>query len=149
MLADPLVHTLIAAADQKDLFEAGQFPRDCLIERPALRGKKDDRLLRGVAFGLFDNVEAVRAVEDRSRLENHAFPTAERAIIHGAVPVVSETTKIVRMHGESAGDDSPTQNPVLEGSAEEAWKDCKYIEAHGLAEGQELPSGVGPTDAVV
>src|SRR5689334_8999186 len=97
MFSHPLIHALIAAADQKQFLIADQLARDGLRKTAALGGKKKNPLVRPT-----QRPDRFRGIEDRFWLQHHAFAAAERAVIHRSMEVMRPVPEIVNRKLECA-----------------------------------------------
>ena len=77
------------------------------------------------------DAEGSKALGNGFHLEHHAFSAAERPIVHGAVPVVSPGTEIMRQHLRHTGVKGATHYPVIERAAEEVGKYGQQVKTHG------------------
>ncbi len=129
-LVDALVDAFVASAEEDDAVEAGELVGDGLGEGLALGGEEDDGLAGEVAGGFGGEVEGVEGVEDGLGLEDHAFSTAEGAIVDGAVTVVGEGTEVVGGDVDLSGSDGAAEDSVLERGGEEVGKDGEDVNVH-------------------
>src|SRR3990172_6008237 len=74
MLADALIHALVAAADQGEAFVRGQRAGDGLRENTSLRRKQNDGRSAQWSKNGFDRLE------ERDRLPNHPAATSVRKV---------------------------------------------------------------------
>ena len=78
MLAHPLVHALVAAAQQHEVGDLGELTRDDLGEAPT-RGVEEDDASSGGPQGL-------DAAGERLGLHDHPAPAPEGRVVRHAVP---------------------------------------------------------------
>src|SRR5690349_16201711 len=132
MLRHAFIYSLVAAADQDHPIKARKAACDLLAEALALRGKKDDTLLRASGDSIFARrqLQRLQTFKERFRLQDHAFAAAERAVIHGAVPVVRELPQIVDFDFRQAHFRGPARNAMIKRSAKEVRKDRDDVGLH-------------------
>ena len=63
-------------------------------------GEQDDGLAGEITSGFWSHAERFDALKEGFRLEDHAFATAERAVVNGSVAIVGELAKVVGSDGE-------------------------------------------------
>ena len=130
MEGDPLVHALVASANQDDPRLEGDFPGQPVVEPPA-RGRQeiDKRLLR--TPDRFDRGE------DRLGLEDHAFFAAERAVIHLLVLVRREIAKVMHPQVQPSPLDGLADDAPRKDAREHLGEDRDYIKSHLSPKGRQ------------
>ena len=126
-----LVHAFVAAANQGQLRVLCQPLGHRLIEQPPLRGKQHHRRI--------PRPNLAHGAENRLRLENHSGAAAKRPVVHRAVAVVAEISKIAQPDRDPAASQRALEQAMLEDAREELREDGDYFERHGFK-----PSGPGP-----
>ncbi len=99
---DALVNSFISAANEDHSLTMREFGGDRLRERLTLRREEDNHFLRLVTLSLRRQRQRFKTVEDRLRLQNHAFPTTKGPIINGPVPIMGKSSQIVGSDVDSA-----------------------------------------------
>ena len=69
--------------------------------------------------------------KDRSGFQHHAFSSAERPVIDGAVAIVREGPQVMGNHLHGAHTDGAAENTVLKRTGEEPRKNGQNVEVHG------------------
>ncbi len=121
MLGHALIDTLIPAADQDDAFPGGELLRHRLVEHASLSRQQHDFRLRPRTAR--PDPELLQALEDRLRLQHHAFAAAEWTIVHRAMPVVRKGTQIVQRDLRQPELPRPPHDAVIERTAEKVGED--------------------------
>ncbi len=139
-LADALVHTFVAAADENRAIERGEVAGDGLREGFSLRGEQDNGLFGGIAGGFRGYGDGVEAFEDGLGFEDHAFAAAEGPVVDRAVAVMRECAEVVRVNAGALGAKGAFEDAVAEDAgagvtvagwgAEEIGKDGEDVEVH-------------------
>ena len=102
----------------------------CLVERAAL-GRQENDGFAGLVAGLFGgDGQGFDGVEDGFGLEEHAFASAEGAIVYGTVAVVGEGPEVKRVDVDGAVSAGAAQDAVVEWAGEEIREDGEDIDAH-------------------
>ncbi len=128
---DALVDALVAAAEQDDALGGGELVGDGLGIGASLGGEEDDGGFGAAALGAWGELQGVEGVEDGAGLEDHAFATAEGAVVDGAVAVVGEGSEVVQVDAGGTGGEGSGEDAVAQEAFEEAGKDGEDVEAHG------------------
>jgi hypothetical protein len=76
------------------------------------------------------NVQRLQTFKERFRLEHHALAAAERAVIHGAVPVVRELPQVVDFDFRQAHFAGSAGDAMIQRSAEKAGEYRENIGFH-------------------
>src|SRR5258708_1062168 len=75
--------------------------------------------------------QRIHGLKQRLRLQNHAFATAERAVVHGTMPIMGESAQIVHAHIRQASFARAPHDPGIERAGKEIGKNGYDIEPHG------------------
>src|SRR5215470_14142700 len=136
MLGDALVDAFVTAADKDDARELREAARHVLAEQGAGSGQQDDGGAgRDVGIG-GGGIEVGRfkggfdGFEEGFRLHDHAFATAEGAIVHSAVAVVGKLAQIVDMRFDEARFAGAPDDAEIERAGEKFGEDGDEVEAH-------------------
>ncbi len=127
-----LVHAFIAPADQDHALESRKFLGHGLREHLALRGKQDHARLCGPSYALVSrgHIQRLHALEQRLRLEHHAFAPAERTIVHRAMLVGGEVPQIVHRDFNEPGFARAAHDAVIQRPAKKVRKNRDDFELH-------------------
>jgi len=129
-LVHPLVHAFIASADNDDPFRRSKLLRYSLRKRAPLCGQQNDGFFLPLSFRFRRNPQRSYGIVDRLRLQHHTFAPAKRSIVDSAVAIMGKAAKVMRGHFDQSCCASAFENPVVQGTIEEARKDRNNIEAH-------------------
>lgn len=124
MLADALVETFVAPADQREMVERCQFPRDGLIEELALGAKQDHRAGGRRAENTLDRGE------NRLGLHDHPAAAAIRRVIGGVMLVRRPIADIVGVNLDQLLLNGTLENADLEVRLKYFRKQRKNIKSH-------------------
>jgi hypothetical protein len=84
----------------------------------------------GQPFRTGRNLQRLQTLKERFRLQDHAFAAAERAVIHGAVPIMRVLPQIVDFDFHQAHFRGPAGNAVIKRPAKEVRKNRDDIGLH-------------------
>src|SRR5579871_6734855 len=132
MLAHPLIHAFIAAADKHDALARRHLLGNCLREHPSLRRQQHHRLSRVIANPLVArrDLQRLDALEDWLRLQHHAFAAAEWPVIHGAMAIAREIPQVVNRYFNEPGFARPAHDAIIQRPAKEVGKYRDDLELH-------------------
>src|SRR5215469_16653398 len=128
MLAHTLIHAFITAADKDDALVRHYLLRHGLGEQLPLRRQKYDRFARSRA--LWRDLQRLKALEDRLRLEHHAFAASEWPVVDGAMTVVREGAKIVNSDFYEPGITRAANDAIIQRPAKKVRKNRQDFELH-------------------
>ncbi len=137
VLSHSFVDAFVAAADQDNPFQRGQFLCHALMETRALSRQQHHTLFRAVRLRPTRNAmragldfQVLNTLKDRFRLQHHAFAAAEWAVIHGPVPVMRKSPQVVDFDRRQARFPRPADNAVIQRSAKKIRKDRQNVDLH-------------------
>src|ERR1017187_6002916 len=76
------------------------------------------------------NPQRFHCLGQRPGLQHHAFASAERTIVDGAMPVMRKVAQVVHAHHHQPLDLRAPHNAVLKNSRKESWKDGDDFKPH-------------------
>src|SRR5438874_13071684 len=133
LLRHPLIHTLVAPADQVAVGLTGQRPGQTLGEDLS-RGAEEDHRARPVPLA--------DGFEDGLGLEHHPGASAVGHVVDLAMLVVGVVPKVVDVESDPAGAQGPTSHAVCQRAGEELGKEGQDLEDHVCA---PVSSGIWTT----
>ena len=128
VVGDPLVHSLVTAAQQREAVPAGEVASDRLIEAPAAGGKEEERA--GQVLALF---HALDGGEQGLGHEHHARATPERRVVDGAARVGGAGAQVPHPQVEHASLARPTDEARPAVPLDEVRKDREDVDPHGVS----------------
>src|SRR5262245_17468592 len=137
MIGDPLIDTLVSAAQQREAAPSGEVAGDGLVERAARRRQQQQRP-RGIG--------RLEAREQRSGRHHHPGASAERRVVDRTVVPGTEVTRTVHLNVEQPAVTRATEQRHPQWALEVLGKDCEDVDAHrSRAQRSKRPSGGSTT----
>ena len=124
VLPDPVVHTFVMAAENHDVFLAGEFVGQLLGERLAVGRSKDDIIVGTFGFEFFH--QRVNGLNHH----HHAGVAAETVVIDLAVAAFAVLADVVDMDFDEPSVAGPLDDGVAERALEQLRNDCQDIDSH-------------------
>src|SRR5262249_30754462 len=119
------IHAFVTPADQQQFIELRVFSRARLVEPRAL-GRQEHYLRWDGPL----RPNTLHSFKDRSSLQQHAFATAERPVIHSLMPIVGPRAQIMHPDFDHPALARPADHAVLERSPEKLRKNRDDVEDH-------------------
>ena len=128
LLQRPLVHPLVAAAEEHEVRFAGQLPEEGLGERPACR-HEHDAPPRAVGA----RRQRLHGIGDHVRPENHAWAPPEDGVVDLAVPAPPEVPDVRDHDVDDARPHRPPQQAPAQVGRDELREYREDVDAHAGA----------------
>ena len=119
---DPLIDSLVATAQDRQVTLRRQLAHPLLIEAPSRRRREEHPPTLGI--------ERLHCGEERLRLHDHAGPTTERGVVDAPVSVLRPLAEVMELNVQQTRADRATEEASGERPLHDGGEDREHVDPH-------------------